>query len=106
VGTAYEPVKLATPGKLANRWNPGGAKPADDDAPSGGSSIKDRMAAFSGGGAAPTPSAPQPSGKKLTWSERQAQAQKQREEEEAASQAASSGTFFNLCMSDFVDQSH
>ena len=32
---------------------------------------------------------PQPSGKKLTWSERQAAAKKQREDEEAASKAAS-----------------
>jgi hypothetical protein len=91
VGTAYEPVKLAKPGKLANRWNPGAAQ-NDDDSETAAPvpSMKDRMAAFSGGAGAPTPtrSAPQPSGKKLTWSERQAEAKRQREEEEGASAAA------------------
>ena len=51
------------------------------------------MAAFSGGagggGASVVSGVPQPSGKKLTWSERQAEAKKQREAEEAASKAAS-----------------
>jgi len=47
------------------------------------------MSAFQGGGSAPASGVPQPSGKKLTWSERQAEAKKQREEEEAGSKAAS-----------------
>lgn len=97
VGTAYEPVKLAKPGKLANRWNPAGNAGADDDdekpaAPS----LKDRMAAFSGGSNAPVASKPVPSGNRLTWSERQAQAKKQQEEEDNQSKAASSNGKFNL----------
>ena len=89
MGTAYEPVKLSKPGKLANRWNPGSnaASEPSDDAPAGGS-VKDRMAAFSGGGGA-APVVPQPNGQKLSWSERQAQAKKSAEEEEAKSKAAS-----------------
>lgn len=91
VGTAYEPVKLATPGKLANRWNPAAQDTAAEDTPTGGS-IKDRMSAFSGGGGgAPSPAASQPSGKKLTWSERQAETKRQQEEEESRSSAAIAG---------------
>ncbi|TXT13465.1 hypothetical protein VHUM_00832 [Vanrija humicola] len=89
VGTNYEPVKLAAPGKLANRWNPGGNRADDDEGSAAPAvSIKDRMAAFSNA-PAQAASVPQPSGKKLTWSERQAAAKKQAEEEEAASAAAS-----------------
>ncbi len=96
VGTAYEPVKLATPGKLSNRWNPGGAQQSSPEAPSTGGSIKDRMAAFSGAGAT-SPSAPQPSGKKLTWSERQAETKRQKEEEEKSSSAAgAAGECFSI----------
>ena len=94
MGTAYEPVKLAKPGKLANRWNPGAQAEPEAEAPTGGS-IKDRMAAFSGGGGGAAPVSPQPSGKKLTWSERQAQAKKQAEEEETQSKAASTAGELN-----------
>lgn len=89
VGTAYEPVKLATPGKLANRWNPGGAQDSSPEPPSTGGSIKDRMAAFSGGGGATKAAASPSSGKKLTWSERQAETKRQQAEEDRSSSAAS-----------------
>lgn len=87
VGTTYEPVKLATPGKLGNRWNPAAQQTGEDDEPAAPvMSMKERMAAFNKPAA--TESAPQPSGKKLTWAERQAEAKRQQEEEEARSSAA------------------
>ncbi|KIR26590.1 hypothetical protein I309_04559 [Cryptococcus deuterogattii LA55] len=90
VGTAYTPIKLQ-PGKLANRWNPGGVQEErNEESTVRGPSIKDRMAAFSGGHA-PSPVLPQPSGNKLSWAERQAEAKRQREEEEKENAA---GKFF------------
>lgn len=86
VGTAYTPIKLQ-PGKLTGRWNPGGIQEErSEESPVKIPSIKDRMAAFSGGHVS-TPVLPQPSGNKLTWSARQAEAKKQREEEEKESAA-------------------
>lgn len=81
VGTAYTPIRLQ-PGKLTSRWNPGGAQEErNEESPAKMPSIKDRMAAFSGSHAS-SPVLPQPSGNKLSWSARQAEAKKQREEEE------------------------
>ena len=76
---------------MANRWNPAGNAGNDDeeDKSAPAPSLKDRMAAFSGGGGAAPASKPVPSGNKLTWSERQAQAKKQQEEEDTQSKAAS-----------------
>lgn len=92
VGTAYTPIKLQ-PGKLANRWNPGGVQEeTNEESAIRGPSIKDRMAAFSGGHA-PSPVLPQPSGNKLSWAERQAEAKRQREEEEKGNAV---GKFFLL----------
>ncbi|KAG7528346.1 hypothetical protein FFLO_06223 [Filobasidium floriforme] len=96
VGTAYEPVKLAAPKKLVNRWGQGAFNNNDDeDKPdekpkAGGFSAA--RSAFMGGAAsnnAPSSvsSGPTP-GKKLTWSERQAEAKKQREAEEQAATEA------------------
>lgn len=93
VGTAYEPVKLAAPKKLVNRWGQGASNNNNDDEdkedekPKVGGFNAARNA-FTGGAAsntslASTPSGPTP-GKKLTWSERQAEAKKQREAEEQA----------------------
>lgn len=96
VGTAYQPIKL-TPGKLGGRWNPGGNRDKEEEAPAQAApSLKDRMAAFSGGGkpAAPSVGTDPSGGKKLTWSERQAEAKRQREEEEAGSKAASTAGEF------------
>jgi hypothetical protein len=107
VGTAYEPVKLAAPKKLVNRWGQGAFNNNDDeDKPdekpkAGGFSAA--RSAFMGGAAsnnAPSSvsSGPTP-GKKLTWSERQAEAKKQREaEEQAATEGMSAATVFDGVM--------
>ncbi|SCZ93919.1 BZ3500_MvSof-1268-A1-R1_Chr6-3g08986 [Microbotryum saponariae] len=75
VGTAYTPVSLPKPGKLANRWgaNAASSSPSPSPASYGASPLNP------GAGAAQKP---------LTWSERQALAKKQREEEDEASAAA------------------
>lgn len=99
VGTAYEPVKLSTPGKLANRWNPGAASRDLPEPAPAAPSLKDRMAAFSGGGGNVSTTTPQPSGKKLTWSERQADTKRRREEDEkksAGATAAGEGLVMHL----------
>lgn len=99
VGTAYQPIKL-TPGKLGGRWNPGGNqdKGEEDEAPAA-PSLKDRMAAFSGGAKQSTPAPATGSaggGKKLTWSERQAETKRQQAAEDAGSTAASAAGMFEL----------
>ncbi|TIA86976.1 hypothetical protein E3P99_03464 [Wallemia hederae] len=74
VGTAYEPVKLPAPKKLGNRFPfAQGADTATPPVSSPG------IGAGIGGNTPP---------KKLTWSERQAEARRQAEEEEARSSAA------------------
>jgi hypothetical protein len=94
VGTAYEPVKLAAPKKLVNRWGQGAFNNAGDDEDK--ADEKPNVGGFSAarnafmGGANASSASPAnlgsgpTSGKKLTWSERQAEAKKQREDEEKA----------------------
>ncbi|KAJ9118521.1 hypothetical protein QFC24_006175 [Naganishia onofrii] len=110
VGTSYQPVTLPKPKKLGNRWGPGavpvgGGNDEDDHEKSGAggvpkpSAFASARSAFGGGGgggaqrsfggAASTfgaTAAGADGGKKLTWSERQAEAKRQREEEERAAQ--------------------
>jgi drebrin-like protein len=72
VGTAYQPVQLAKPGKLsANRFPFGGSSAQTDSTP------------------APAPRVPSAGGApgKLTWSQRQEAAKKEREREEEEAQA-------------------
>ncbi|GHJ89082.1 hypothetical protein NliqN6_5484 [Naganishia liquefaciens] len=117
VGTAYTPVSLPKPKKLGNRWGPGAVPVggSDDDEPhkAGGADVPKASAFASarsafGGGSAPAPPAVRSfggvggavgggggggdasSGKKLTWSERQAEAKREREAEEKAAQEAMS----------------
>lgn len=106
VGTAYTPVSLPKPKKLGNRWGPGavpvggGSDDEDSHKPSDPapkpSAFANARSAF--GGAAPPPvrsfgggsiGGGAPSGKKLTWSERQAEAKREREAEEKAAQEGS-----------------
>lgn len=96
VGTAYEPVKLAAPKKLVNRWGQGAQNnnnaEEEDSKPRAGGFASARSAFLSGGTAAasaPVSAGPTP-GKKLTWSERQAEAKRQREAEEQAATDAMS----------------
>jgi hypothetical protein len=115
VGTAYEPVKLAAPKKLVNRWGAGGFgsnsnnnDEEKEEEKTGGFAAARNM--FSGGGGAPRATSGgfgggasaagatgvaagigAGQGKKLTWSERQAEVKKQREAEE---KAAEDGQFF------------
>jgi hypothetical protein len=105
VGTAYTPVSLPKPKKLGNRWGPGavpvGGSDDEHEEKSGGAGVVKPSAFASarsafGGGGAPTSSggakfggsagAVGGAGKKLTWSERQAEAKRQREEEERAAE--------------------
>ncbi|KAJ9111801.1 hypothetical protein QFC22_006460 [Naganishia vaughanmartiniae] len=108
VGTSYQPVSLPKPKKLGNRWGPGavpvGGGSDDDDHDRSGASGVPKPSAFAsarsafGGGAAQKSfgggattfggAIPAAGGKKLTWSERQAEAKRQREEEENAAQEA------------------
>jgi hypothetical protein len=96
VGTAYEPVKLAAPKKLTSRWGQGGFNNNADDEDKADEKPKvggfnAARSAFTGGAAAVASSTPSfggasgaSSGKKLTWSERQAETKRQREAEEKA----------------------
>lgn len=72
VGTAYTPVQLPKPGKLANRWQ----EVVNQSEPEKKPSLGTRSS--TGGG--------------MTWSQRQEAARKQREEEDAASRAAGEAT--------------
>lgn len=115
VGTAYTPVSLPKPKKLGNRWGPGavpvGGGSDDEDHSSAKTAAVPKPSAFASarsafggaGGAPPAPSGIGKSfagstgavggGKKLTWSERQAEAKRQREEEERAAQEGTSRAF-------------
>jgi hypothetical protein len=107
VGTAYEPVKLAAPKKLVNRWGQGAFNNNDDEdkpdeKPKAGGFSAARSAFMGGSASSNAPSSvasgPTP-GKKLTWSERQAEAKKQREsEEQAATEGMSLATVFDGIM--------
>lgn len=61
VGTSYTPVSLGRPGKLGNRWNPGGAAQEETSA---------------------APASRNVSSGKMTWSERQAETKRKQEEED------------------------
>lgn len=104
VGTAYTPVSLPAPKKLGNRWGAGAAAggaeesentTADSNTSSGGvggfAAARNLFSAGGGSGSnLKSNELPTPSGKKLTWSERQAEAKKQREAEEKAAEEAMS----------------
>ncbi len=106
VGTAYTPVSLPKPGKLGNRWG-AGSTPREEESnetpQSGGvKSLGSRWGGSvgsQGGGVKPgiaimdIPTGG--GGKKLTWSERQAEAKKQREEEDLASQNGECDWLYN-----------
>ncbi|KAG0653279.1 hypothetical protein C6P46_003146, partial [Rhodotorula mucilaginosa] len=86
VGTAYTPVSLPKPGKLANRWQEVVSSSQSS------SSEPERKPAFSSGGGGGGGG-----GKSgLTWSQRQEAARKQREEEDAASRAAGEASSLQL----------
>lgn len=85
-GTAYTPISLPKPGKLANRW--GQPQPARSPSPERNPPAASSTPSWS----RPTPTTTPAAGaekKPLTWSERQAAAKKQRDEEDAAAGAQS-----------------
>jgi hypothetical protein len=119
VGTAYTPVSLPKPKKLGNRWGPGavpvGGGSDDEDSHKASDSVP-KPSAFANarsafGGAAPPPVRSfgggsiggAASGKKLTWSERQAEAKREREAEEKAAQ---DGSFPHLLPLTFTTNSY
>jgi hypothetical protein len=92
-GTAYTPVSLPAPKKLANRWGAGAVlqESASSSPPASSKPVLNR---WGSGATSSTPGAaagPAPTeGKKLTWSERQALAKARDAEEEQRSKAGQS----------------